>query len=166
VVNRIVEEIPDLQEFYGTRSERVGLVHDGSGQEHGAAQEQSLRREKDREEARERLELVEKALEEVERGGRLLEPGEGLPASRRLHGGKFGPFIRRLSSPQRGDMSWMEGDTVFINTAHPAYQKAAEKKVAEYHDLVAVAMAMLREVPTASEKLELLEKFMSGWGKI
>jgi hypothetical protein len=63
-------------------------------------------------------------------------------------------------------MSWMEGDTVFINTAHPAYQKAAEKKVAEYHDLVAVAMAMLREVPTASEKLELLEKFMSGWGKI
>ena len=63
-------------------------------------------------------------------------------------------------------MSWTEGDTVFINTAHPAYRKAVEKKTLEYHDLLAVALAMLREVPTTHERIELLEKFMSGWGRI
>ena len=63
-------------------------------------------------------------------------------------------------------MSWMEGDSVLINTAHPAYRKAVDKKITEYHELFAVAIAMLREVPTASEKLELLEKFMSRWGSI
>ena len=63
-------------------------------------------------------------------------------------------------------MSWMEEDTVYINTAHPAYLKAVEKKTLEYHDLLAVALAMVREVPTTQEKIELLEKFMSGWGRM
>ena len=63
-------------------------------------------------------------------------------------------------------MSWMEGDVVLINTAHPAYRKAVEKKVVEYHNLFAAAMAMLREVPTASEKLAVLERFISRWGKM
>ena len=60
----------------------------------------------------------------------------------------------------------MEGDTVLINTAHPTYRKAVEKKTVEYQNLFAVALAMLRDVPTAQEKLELLEHFMSEWGKI
>ena len=60
----------------------------------------------------------------------------------------------------------MEGDAVFINTAHPTYRKAVEKKAVEYHNLFAAAIAMLREVPTAGEKLDLLEKFMSEWGKM
>ena len=75
-------------------------------------------------------------------------------------------MIRHLSAPQRDDMSWMEGDTVFVNTAHLAYRKALEKKTLEYHELVAIALAMVREVPTTQEKIELLEKFMSGWGRV
>lgn len=43
---------------------------------------------------------------------------------------------------------------------------AAEKKVLEYHDMFAVALAMLREVPSTQEKLGLLERFMSEWGRV
>ena len=72
-------------------------------------------------------------------------------------------MIHYISALDRPDISWMDGDTVLINTAHPTYQKALEKKVTEYHNLFATA---LRDVPTAREKLELLEKFMSGWGRM
>jgi hypothetical protein len=95
----------------------------------------------------------------------LLEGGE-IPAVRRKREGRFGPIIRHMDAPDRNEISWMEGDTVFINTSHPAYHKAVEKKVIEYHDLFAVALAMLREVPSAQEKLGLLEKFMAEWGKV
>jgi len=79
---------------------------------------------------------------------------------------RFGPVIKHIAAPGRDDISWMDGDTVFINTAHSTYQKSVQKKVVEYHILFAAALAMLREVPTATEKLELLEKFMSRWGKL
>jgi len=45
-------------------------------------------------------------------------------------------------------------------------RKAVEKKVVEYHNLFATAIAMLREVPTSQEKIELLEKFMMEWGRL
>ena len=99
-------------------------------------------------------------------GSLTKEEGDELAAVRRLRSIRFGPTIHYVSAPDRDDLSWMEGDAVMINTAHPTYQKAASKKVVEYHDLIAVALAMLREVPTASEKLELLERFMSRWGKL
>ena len=76
---------------------------------------------------------------------------------------RFGVEIRA----QRKDCPpWMEGDMVLINTTHPTYRKAVEKKVVEYHNLFATAIAMLREVPTSQEKIELLEKFMVEWGRL
>ena len=81
VVNRIVEAIPDLQQFYGVRSDRVGLVHDQEGSYQGAMPEQTPHADKS--EAAERDEAVRQALEDVARGGRALQPGEDLPASQK-----------------------------------------------------------------------------------
>ena len=169
LVNRIVGEIPDLQQFYGFRSDKVGLVHDAGGNLFGTNPDMALNPENERESSSEKEELIQSVangLEDDSRGGRALEDGDDLAAIKRLRSVKFGPAIHYVESPDRADISWMEGDTVLINTAHPTYKKAIEKKVAEYHDLFAVALAMLREVPTAHEKLELLEKFMSGWGRM
>jgi hypothetical protein len=169
LVNRIVGEIPDLQQFYGFRSDKVGLVHDAGGNLFGAKPDITMNAEKEPESSNEKEELIQSVtnrLVDDNTGGRALEEGEDLAAIRRLRNVKFGPAIHYVESADRGDISWMEGDSVLINTAHPTYKKAIEKKVAEYHDLFAVALAMLREVPTAQEKLELLEKFMSEWGRM
>lgn len=165
VVNRIVGEIPDLQQFYGLRSEREGLVRDPEGDLLGVRPQSPVNPEKES-----RVESSEHPIpDEIGQAGirgQGLEEGDELAAVRRLRSIRFGPTIHYASAPDRDDLSWMEGDAVMINTAHPTYQKAASKKVVEYHDLIAVALAMLREVPTASEKLELLERFMSRWGKL
>lgn len=115
---------------------------------------------------------MEKTLSEVSSGEDsaktdvLLKDGGDISAGRRLRNSRFGPVIKYIAAPERDDLSWMEGDVVLINTAHPTYQKALAKKIVEYHNLFAAAMAMLREVPTASEKLEVLEMFISRWGKM
>ncbi len=166
MVNRIVGEIPDLQQFYGTWGDRASLVKEPTGNFTGAVPEPSPHPSEEEKGALAPDELVKHALEEVRKADRALEAVGDLRALQRRRLGRFGPVIVYIGAPEREDISWMDGDTVFINTGHPTYLKALEKNVIEYHDLFSVALAMLREVPTASEKLELLEKFMSRWGRI
>jgi hypothetical protein len=166
VVNHILGEMPDLQLFYGFRSEREGLVQEADGAESGSPPEPLPKGGGPEGEARPGESSGGQEVDREPRGGITLGEGEDLRAARRLRSAKFGPVIRHTDAPERPDISWMEGDTVLINSAHPAYRKAIEKKVLEYHDMFAVALAMLREVPSAQEKLGLLERFMSEWGRV
>ncbi|MEW6511715.1 MAG: hypothetical protein AB1428_12240 [Bacteroidota bacterium] len=167
ILNKIIGLLPDLQQFYGVRGGRPGLIEQDEGGLFGERREGMPTRE---EEAAEppstEKSVIEQALDQAERGDRALEPGDEIAAVRRIRMSKSGPALRHAHAPGRSDIRWMEGDTVMINTAHPTYLKASEKKVLEYHNLVAAAMAMLREVPTAGEKIELLERFMAEWGKL
>ena len=165
LVTRIVSEIPDLQQFYGFRSVHGALVKDSRGEFAGLPIEPAPSSEGERIQTEEER-LVQEALERAAREGRVLGQGDALNASRQVRNTKLGPAIHYVEASERPDISWMEGDTVLINTAHATYRKAVEKKTIEYHNLFAVALAMLRDVPTAQEKLELLERFMSGWGKM
>lgn len=166
VVNHILGEIPDLQQFYGFRSERESLVKDDAGAESGSLPEPVPHDGESAGNATAGENGERDDAAENTRAGITLGEGEELPAIHRLKTAKFGPVIRHRDAPERSDIAWMEGDTVLINTAHPAYHKAVEKKVLEYHDMFAVALAMLREVPSAQEKLGLLERFMSEWGRV
>ncbi len=166
VINRIVGEMPDLQQFYGSRGERTTLVNDEGGSASGSLPDPPPRAEADPVEPGGSEELIEQTMERVKTLDRSLQEGGEIPAAYRPRTSRFGPVIRHIAAPGRDDISWMDGDTVFINTAHSTYQKSVQKKIVEYHTLFAAALAMLREVPTATEKLELLEKFMSRWGKL
>jgi len=165
LVSHIVSEIPDLQLFYGSRADRDGLVASDGGDAAGSMPEPVQGGE--RPPAKTGGDGGADAAEErIPRGGITLEDGGNIAAVSRRRSSRFGPIIRHRDAPDRDEISWTEGDTVLINTAHPAYRKSAEKKTVEYHDLVAIALAMLREVPSAQEKLALLEKFMGEWGKV
>jgi len=165
LVSHIVAEIPDLQLFYGARADREGLASGEGGDAVGSRPEPAVATGKGTGNSDGNGEAVA-AEDHIPRGGITLEEGGDIAAIRRQRSSRFGPIIRHKDAPERGDISWTEGDTVLINTAHPAYRKAAERKAVEYHDLVAIALAMLREVPSAQEKLALLEKFMGEWGKV
>jgi Fe-S cluster biosynthesis and repair protein YggX len=169
LVTQIVGGIPDLQQFYGSRSQQQTLVSEPGGREFGVAPDRQVRGEPPPhpDESLPPMEgVAREAPDQASRDGRSLQDGEEIPAVQRLRSSKSGPILRYVEAADRKDISWMEGDTVLINTAHVTYRKAVERKVLEYHNMFAAALAMLREVPTAQEKLELLEKFMSGWGKL
>jgi hypothetical protein len=165
VINRIVGDIPDLQQFYGFRTTRESLVKEENGEYTGTIPEK-FSGDEGTEQAQSEEDAVNDAIEKAVERIQGLEPGKELAAERRVRSTRFGPKIQYADEPDRDDISWMEGETVLINTAHPTFQKAVAKKVVEYHNLFAVAIAMLRDIPTATEKLQLLEQFMSRWGKV
>lgn len=65
-------------------------------------------------------------------------------------------------------MGWVDGDTVLVNEDHPAFAKAREAGLKEYHDLLSVAVALLehRGTEPADDTLDLLSRFFSAWGRL
>lgn len=147
------------------RSERIGLVRDADGSLLGARPEHPQRPESDTA-PHKLVDGMREPLEEAPRREQALQPSGENAADRRASHANFGPLIRHHDAPDRDAMSWMEGDTIYINTAHPAYGKAAERKFLDYHELLTIALAMVREVPTSQERIDLLEQFMIRWGKV
>ena len=79
---------------------------------------------------------------------------------------KAGPRIERTANSERADMSWIEGDTLFINTAHPTYQMAERRGLLGYHERFAIYHALCQEAPILTEeKLNLLERALTEWSR-
>jgi len=81
---------------------------------------------------------------------------------------KVGPKLAWVDAPDRAEMSWVDGDTILINSAHPAYQKAEQRGLTEYHNLTAIAtsLVILKGPESPDEVFELVNKFMTGWASV
>ena len=83
---------------------------------------------------------------------------------RRTVGG--GPRIARISDADRAEISWIEGDTVFINTGHPTYQLGVRRNLTGYHERFAIFFALCREAPVEpDEKFNLIELALTEWAR-
>lgn len=79
---------------------------------------------------------------------------------------RSGPRIERVADLDRVDIGWVEGDSVVINTAHPAYAKAEHLRLLAYHERIAVYYALSHEAPLEPEqKLTILNRALTEWGK-
>jgi hypothetical protein len=87
-----------------------------------------------------------------------------VPARRRPRVTRRGPRVRLVDDPQRDEMSWLDADSVCINTAHPAYRRAYREGNTKYHQRVAALIAVCRGA-SGDEPLELLDKAMRAWGR-
>lgn len=81
--------------------------------------------------------------------------------------GKKGPAIS-VGFEERGEgerLARMVEHKVWINTSHPAYLKAQEKKFEQYHILFSVAWALSRFLEDGRSPQEFIDSFLSSWGK-
>ena len=104
------------------------------------------------------------------------QPGEALvktedagtqraePISRSSRGG---PKISFKSVQDRQELGWVEGNTVVINTGHPAYRKIQNNQTARFlHSLMAIGAAMQRHFNDQSTPPDLLfiDRLLASWG--
>lgn len=88
-------------------------------------------------------------------------------ATRRRRTIQSGPRIERVSAPDRPQISWLEGDTLSINTAHPLYVSSERRRFTPYHERFAIFYALSIEATVEPEhKLELLAQAMTVWGRM
>jgi hypothetical protein len=100
-----------------------------------------------------------------------LESGEGVPAIPKPRTIRRGIEIREAERPDINEEAWFDGETVTVNKSHPAYMKARNGGLLNYHILKAIILELIkfnmeRETVSSYKKVfELQQKFFRIWGE-
>lgn len=167
-LKRILDDVPELSEFFGFRTSKGILQPDSSGTTNASPQEG--------------IEVTFPVGEgKAGEGPGLLDVGEGIgqalvedkkagterakPISRV---GRRGPKITFAEVPDRVDLAWVDGNNVVINSGHPSYIKVRSDATAKrLHSLFAIASAIQRFVVSEGDAGDLMfaDRMMAAWGK-
>ena len=67
-------------------------------------------------------------------------------------------------SAERAELGWLLENTVWINRAHPAYQKAVAGGHEQYHVVLSVAWVLLGHLDDQHSAQRFIGEFLFGWG--
>jgi len=99
--------------------------------------------------------------ERIEKNPNPTERGREYKGKRR----RPGLMIGFEDDPRRYDLGWLMENTVWINKAHPAYQRAMDSGAENYHIVLAVAWVLSNHLEGKKSPQEFLNRFLSNWGK-
>lgn len=166
VISRILGRLPELSTIFAAKVQQEISILDPSGENlaEAKAAPQKSKGDKQGESEKERLSLFPESEEppplKVSEGGTEYSSSR----HRTVH---FGPKVGWLEAPTDSRLSWIDGETVVINSGHKAFKKAQNEGSKRYHYLLSIAMALVRESAPASPQdcLDLLNKFFVSWGE-
>jgi hypothetical protein len=78
---------------------------------------------------------------------------------------RYGLSIQFEERPDSPELSWLMEARVFVNTAHPAYRRAAASRSEGYHTALSVAMALAPLAADARGTHEFVTRFLARWGE-
>jgi hypothetical protein len=168
VLGTMIGEYPEIAPLIGRRRTTqpgVNLVPDADGAEMGVLSETlaELAQPNDANVAREAAAPFQPTPE----SGAVLEAHpEGNAPARPQEGKRVGPglMIGYEDAPERAELGWLLENTVWINRAHPAYQKAVASGHEQYHVVLTVAWVLLGHLDTQHSAQRFIGEFLYGWG--
>lgn len=98
------------------------------------------------------------------------EKGEGIKAEPKIRTIRSGIKITEDERPELEQEAWFDGETVTINTSHPAYKKSKNREFLNYHILKCVIMELIKfnlekdPEPSFLKVFEFQNKFFKLWG--
>lgn len=167
-LKKLVEDVPELAEFFGFRSRKAVLQ-----QSDGGTTDASIH------------DGIEVTLPGGEGTGGVGpgpvdvgdEPGESLTENQESgtekaesisRTGRRGPNIGFAEAPDRDDLAWVEGNKVVINSGHPSYVRArSDSNTRRLHCLFAIGSAIQRFLASGggSQNLMFVDRMMAVWGR-
>ncbi len=88
--------------------------------------------------------------------------GQVMPARRR----KPGLRLAWVDEPERsGEISWLEGGTLAVNRAHPAFSRARGPAAERLYLVTALALALARQLETEHDPLGFVSQLLARWGE-
>ena len=82
----------------------------------------------------------------------------------RRHPGRYGLIVQFAERPDDPELARLVESTVWINTTHSAYRRAAASRSEGYHLAVAVALALAPLAVEPPKEHGFLTAFLSAWG--
>jgi hypothetical protein len=167
-LKKILDDIPELNEFFGFRIPKSTLTESSKGPIK-ASQHEGM----------EVTFPLESGVKGVGPGPVNAGDEEGLalveeqkdgtikakPISRR---GKRGPRITFAEAPRRVELAWVEGNSVVLNSGHPCYKKIqGRSSVRRLHNFYGIAVAIQRFLGEDEKNpdLNFIDRMMAAWGK-
>jgi hypothetical protein len=166
-LKKLVDDIPELGEFFGFRGIKTILQSSGRGPVTAESQEGA--------------EITFPIGEgEAGEGEGPLDVGQGpgqalveneekgtIPAKPISRTSRRGPKIAFNEAPSRSDLSWVDGNNVVINSGHPAYLKVSANSVAKrLHCIFAIANAIQKFISgSETEEVTFTDRMMAAWGR-
>ena len=166
-LKKLVEDIPELSDFFGFRMRKDVLKIDEKGLVPSITQEGTDITFPNGDGKK----GEEPGFMDVgdEPGEATIENKEGKerasPISRKA---RRGPKITFDNRPDRIDLAWVDGNNVIINNGHYSYLKAqTNQKTRRMHNLFSVANAIQRYIGSESDKPDLMfiDRMMAAWGR-
>ena len=166
-IRKIIDEVPELSEFFGFRTRKKVLQEDAGGntkaEEAEGVELTFPQGEGSRGAGDGPLDVGE------EPGGAIVAMEDGkMQASPISRTARRGPRIRFLNNPDRSDLAWADGNMIVINSGHPSYRRISSNKVAtRQHCLFAIANAIQRYKAgdDVDVDLEFIDRMMVAFGK-
>ncbi len=88
--------------------------------------------------------------------------GEVVPARRRRPGLR----LAWVDEPERAaEISWLEGGTLAVNRAHPAFSRARGPAAERLYLVTAIALALARQLETEHDPLGFVSQLLARWGE-
>jgi hypothetical protein len=78
--------------------------------------------------------------------------------------GRYGLLVQFESRPGDAELGRLVDSTIWINEAHPAYQRASASRSSGYHLALTVAMALAPLAVSAAEEHGFITQFLAHWG--
>ncbi len=167
-LKKLLDDIPELSEFFGFRTRKTILQPDNSGLIKAKEQEGTEVTFPDGEGEKGK---GSGPFDEGEQPGQVLTEDKkngAKPAKPISRVSRRGPKITFVEVLDRNDLAWVDGNNVVINSGHPSYVKVRSDATARrLHNLFSIASAVQRFMATESEIKELMfiDKMMAAWGK-
>ncbi|MBM3925503.1 MAG: hypothetical protein FJ320_05880 [SAR202 cluster bacterium] len=167
-LRKIIDEVPELSEFFGFRVRREVPHSDENGsmkaETHEGIQHTFPMGEGEKGDNPGPLDIGEdpgQTLEEAKDTGTQKATPIGRTSKR-------GPKIAFASAPERIDLAWADGNTVMINTGHPGYEKSRSNPSARnLHNIFSIAGAVQKVLVSPDGKVDavFVDRMIAAWGR-
>ena len=166
-LKKLVEDVPELSEFFGFRSRKKVLVAREEGVI-GADTHQGIE---------EAFPLGEGGstrkpgpTDEGDDPGETLVPAKDAGTERAdpvSRAARQGPKITFVDAPDRIELAWVDGNVVALNSAHPCYAKTShDGQARRLHCLFAIAGAIQQFLGSDGDQADphFVDRMMAAWG--
>lgn len=164
-LKKLLEAVPELNEFLGTAFRKQVLNADPDGSVPGAPFEgTSITFPIGEGPGRKKVGPKDIG---GEPGTALVESEKGQTPSQPIgRVAKRGPRVAFIEAPERTDLAWVEGNSILINAKHPCYIKTqTDQGSRRLHCLYAIASAIQRHIGSSSDVPDFLfvDRMMAAW---
>lgn len=169
LLSKIIDEVPELKDFWGAINRKTVIKEINDGQISVSSSDASFPSYPDN--ATDGIAANPQTIVDVgdSEGKSSIEDNNGFKKGKPIaRKSKTGPKIAFIEMPDRDEISWVEGDKIFINIGSPSYNRIknnSQAKIVYFLFSIASAFQKFKNKDVEEADIGFIDKLILVWGK-